>query len=157
MSSSSPPDIHVNDLRRLILRLPERQPLTDDYEAERTVSVWYRSQQEHLAGWLEEYNGPGAYNRKNPSISSKHFYNHLRCAPGLMWLAEALGEDPEVLRAGISDVRAAGPNPSSQCAAFRRSVPWPRIVELVEASPQFRPGLLSKVRGIVGPRKSEGI
>ncbi|WP_238419491.1 hypothetical protein [Gordonia sp. 'Campus'] len=129
-------DISVFDLRDLILRLPTAQPITDAYESDATARVWYSSQQEHLAGWLSEYNGPGAYNRANPSTSSKHFYNHFRCAPGLVWLAEALGEDELVLRAGVESLRSAGPNPSSQCAAFRRVVPWARIMELLALQPE---------------------
>lgn len=129
-------DISVFDLRDVILRLPTAQPITDDYESGATRSVWYSSQQEHLAGWLSEYNGPGAYNRANPSTSSKHFYNHFRCAAGLVWLAEALGEDDLVLSAGVEAIRSAGSNPSSQCAAFRRAVPWARIVELLGMQPE---------------------
>ena len=84
-------------------------------------------------------NAPGAYNRAHPSTSSKHFYNHFRCAAGLVWLAEALGEDELVLRAGVEAIRSAGPNPSSQCAAFRRVVPWARIVELLGLQPSEIP------------------
>ncbi|MGP3707156.1 hypothetical protein, partial [Gordonia paraffinivorans] len=68
---------------------------------------------------------------------SKHFYNHLRCAAGLIWLAEALGEEVEVLNSGVEAVRNAGRNPSSQCAAFRRVVPWSRILDLVDRQPEY--------------------
>lgn len=129
-------DIHVDDLRRLISRLPAEQPVTDEYEARFTThTAWYLDQREHLVGWLSEYNGPGAYGRKNPSTSGKHFYNHFRCVSGLIWLAEALGEDPAVVRQGVERADAGSSNPSSECAAFRRVVPWSRIAELVERHP----------------------
>ncbi|WP_146194843.1 hypothetical protein [Gordonia paraffinivorans] len=140
-------DISVFDLRDIILKLPTAQPITDAFEAGATDNVSYSSQQEHLAGWLEEYNGPGAYNRANPTTSSKHFYNHFRCAAGLVWLAEALGEDKATLNAAVDAIRGAGSNPSSQCAAFRRTVPWPRILELIEQQPD------EILRGITGPYK----
>ncbi|MGW4018289.1 hypothetical protein ACWECW_18510 [Rhodococcus ruber] len=119
-------------LREVISTLPVSTPITDEYETDRFgKKVWYRSQKEHLQGWLAEYNGPGAYNRTTHTGTARDFYQRFRCVAGLIWLAEALGEDPQVLRAAVADVRAAGPNPSSQCAAFRRKVPWPRIEELL--------------------------
>jgi len=124
-------------LRDVIGTLPASLPIADDYEAAGTgrpgKKVWYRTQKEHLQGWLSQYNGPGAYNRKTFDGTARDFYQRFRCVAGLIWLAEALGEDPEVLRAAVADVRAAGPNPSSQCAAFRRKVPWTRIEELLTA------------------------
>ncbi|MFT3714786.1 MAG: hypothetical protein QM774_02235 [Gordonia sp. (in: high G+C Gram-positive bacteria)] len=127
-------DITVDDLRSLVKELPAAQPITDEYEA-RTADLrrgFSGRQKEHLLGWLDEYNTSGAYGRKNPSTSGKAFYNHFRCEPGLLWLAEALGEDAGVLRAAVRRVEENGPNPSSECGAFRRDVPWARIVELIE-------------------------
>lgn len=128
-------DVHVDDLRALVESLPAAQPVTDQFERDHPASTRYKDQREHLLGWLGEYNGPGAYGRKNPSTSGKHFYNHFRCAPGLLWLAEALGETEATLRCGVSRIEAAGRNPSSQCAAFRAEVPWSRIVDLVAERP----------------------
>ncbi|WP_232715209.1 hypothetical protein [Gordonia metallireducens] len=129
-------DISVLALRDIVLRLPTAQPITDAFEAGGNGRAWYTSQQEHLAGWLYGYNGPGAYNRANPSTSSKSFYNRFRCAAGLLWLAEALGEDEIQLRNGVNAIRNAGSNPSSQCGAFRKVVPWTRILELVGQQPE---------------------
>lgn len=130
-------DISVDALRNIVQSLDERQPITDEYEARTASRGRYANskQKAHLDGWLSEYDGPGAYSRKNPSTSGKTFYNHFRCAPGLLWLAEALGEDPMVLREAVAAIDAAGHNPSSECAAFRRAVPWSRIIALVEAQP----------------------
>lgn len=125
--------MEISELRKTIARLPPRQPLTDAFECyPDTSSQRFSSQKEHLLGWLAGYDGPGAYNRKNPGKDARFFYTHFRCAPGLLWLAEALGEDPATLADGIEQVKAARPNPSSQCAAFRRVVPWERIAELVD-------------------------
>lgn len=119
-------------LREVICTLPASVPITDEYEgSEPERKVWYRSQKEHLQGWLAGYNGPGAYNRATYTGTARDFYQRFRCVAGLIWLAEALGEDPLVLRAAVTDVRAAGSNLSSQCAAFRRAVPWTRIEELL--------------------------
>lgn len=123
----------TSELRTIVGRLPEKLPLTDSFDVGRDRSLrWYSSQREHLLGWLGEYDTPGAYGRKNPGQDAKFFYNHFRCAPGLLWLAEALGEHDEILKFAIRDMKDANLNPSSQCAAFRRAVPWDRIAELAE-------------------------
>ncbi|USI91691.1 hypothetical protein [Rhodococcus pyridinivorans] len=119
-------------LREVISSLPASLPITDEYEAGNSgKKVWYRSQKEHLQGWLAGYNGPGAYNRKTHTGTARDFYQRFRCVAGLLWLAEALGEDSQMLRGAVADVYASGSNPSSQCAAFRRRVPWARIEELL--------------------------
>jgi hypothetical protein len=108
-TESNPVTVRTAQLVRVISALPQRQPLTDAYE--RSVNryrlggreVWYRSQKEHLQGWLDEYGGPGAYGRKNPGQDARFFYNHLRCAAGLMWLAEALGADADQVAAAIEE------------------------------------------------------
>lgn len=127
------------ELREVIGLLPASMPITDEYEAgSGRKKTWYRSQKEHLQGWLAGYNGPGAYNRKTYTGTARDFYQRFRCVAGLLWLAEALGEDPHVLRGAISEVRAAGSNLSSQCGAFRRQVPWTRIEELLAEHDQVR-------------------
>ncbi|MBD0020501.1 hypothetical protein GII33_06450 [Gordonia pseudamarae] len=125
-------NLDVADLRAVILTLSVYQPVTDRYEGRDYRTVWYSSQREHIAGWLAEYSGPGAYNRRTGSGSSKAFYGRFKCAPGLLWLAEALGEDPAICDRAITAADAAGSNVASQCGAFRKIVPWSRIVELLD-------------------------
>jgi len=67
----------------------------------------------------------------------------------LLWLAEALGEERDVLERAIAAIRAAGPNRSSQCAAFRKVLPWSRIESLIEAGDFARPGLIGHVGAAV--------
>ncbi|WP_216695293.1 hypothetical protein [Dietzia psychralcaliphila] len=59
-------------------------------------------------------------------------------------MAEALGEEPEVVNNAVAAADAAGPNFTSQCAAIRKVVPWSRIEELIadrssEKPPGFGP------------------
>lgn len=132
------------ELVRVIERLPEDQPLTDDLEG-RTGNgypgprrPWYSSQKEHLLGFIGEYGTPGAYGRATFDGTAREWYQRFQCAPGLLWLAEALGEDTAVLQASIDAIRAAGIRPASQCGAFRRIVPWSRIEELIRQQPRPR-------------------
>ncbi|WP_199188314.1 hypothetical protein [Deinococcus arcticus] len=125
--------ISVSALQELIARLPTRQPITDAFEGSipRPSSAWYSSQKSHLIGWLGEFNTPGAYNRAQLNRGARSFYTHFQCAPGLLWLAEALGETPEVLEQAVQAIRAAGPKGAAQCGAFRKIVPWSRVEGLL--------------------------
>jgi|GEM_PF-1697942 len=112
---------------RLLRRLPEHLPVSDAYEAEHLPGKrWWSSQREHMVGWFSELAGPGAFNRKSRGLDAKHGYNHLQCAPGLLWIAEALGEDPAKLTTAAA---AAAPcrSVASQCAAIRNVIPWASV------------------------------
>lgn len=134
--------VNVNALRTLIATCPAAQPLTDAYEGRHppTGHAWYAHQKEHLLGWLGEYHTAGAYDRQHPREDARSFYNRFQCVAGLLWLAEALGEDAATLKRAISEVDLAGRNPAAQCGAFRRIIPWTRVAELIVAaqSPALR-------------------
>lgn len=83
--------------------------------------------------WLWEYQGPGAYGRQQHDGTAKQFYNRFQVAPGLLWLAEAFGEEEETLRTASAAIKNAGRKTSAQAGAFRRVVPWRRITELLAA------------------------
>ncbi len=142
--------MEIAQLLGTINRLSPAQPMTDAYEREFAPrDVWYSSQKQHLLGFWGEYTTVGAYGRKNTDRDAKFAYNHLRCAPALLWLAEALGEEHDVLEKAVAAIRTAGPNRSSQCAAFRKVVPWSRIESLIEAGDFARPGLSRHVGALV--------
>ena len=124
------------DFAQILKRLPPHPPVTTEYESrhrqgshdERTS---YSNQRDHMVGWMSEMNGSGAYGRKGRNRTAKAAYNSLRCAPALVWIAEALEEDSAVVRSAVSAADAAGPSISSQCGAIRKVVPWDRIEELI--------------------------
>lgn len=128
--------MRIADLLVVIHELRVAQPQTDAYEAGRSLGssrdrkAWYRHQKEHLQGWLSEYGGGGAYGRQQGSNDPRLAYNRFQCAPGLIWLAEALGEDADVVRRAITAAQAAPKRGASQCAAVRSVIPWARIEEL---------------------------
>lgn len=130
--------MNARELQMIIARLPAPQPITDAFEGRGegvhlAKGAWYSSQKQHLMGWLGEYGGSGAYDRKNPGKDARHFYTHFQCSPGLLWLAEALGEDQETLERGVEAIRGAGKKGAAQCGAFRAVVPWERIAALIAA------------------------
>lgn len=121
------------EFARLLKALPEHCPISDEYEAATSKPgpvAWYSSQKEHLIGWFNEADGPGVYNRKTFNRGARAAYQHFQCAPGLLWLAEALGESRERLQVAANEAIAAG-RAASQCAAIRRHIPWERVVELL--------------------------
>lgn len=99
-------------------------------------NAWYRSQKEHWLGWLAEYAGPGAYGRTyDPSRDAKFVYNHIQCAPMLFWLAEAIDVPAAVLESAERAILNAPSRNASQCAAFRKIVPWQDIESAVRCKP----------------------
>jgi hypothetical protein len=81
-------------------------------------AVWYQSQKEHWLGWLAEYDGPAAYNRKTyGGRSDEYVYNHINCPPMLLYLAEAAGVPRSRLSAAVRSALAA---PGTQPATVRR-------------------------------------
>ena len=114
----------------ILSRLEPHLPISDEYESDHLPGDhWWSSQREHLVGWLNELDGPGAYDRKSRGLGARHAYNHFQCAPGLLWIAEALGEDPEVVAEAATAAGGVG-RPATQCAVIRRVIPWARIAEL---------------------------
>jgi hypothetical protein len=116
-------------LRQKIAGLVANQPLTAAFElelAERTTArrVWYRSQKEHWLGWLGEYEGHGAYDRKNWHRSAQFIYNHIGCPAMLVWLAEGCGLPRMQVSTAIAAALRTRWNFAAQCAVLRIAIPW---------------------------------
>jgi hypothetical protein len=117
---------------RKIGKLRGTAPITASYERALIArgiwdnhGVWYTSQKEHWIGWLSQYDGPGAYNRKTWKGRSAEFaYNHVRCPPMLLWLAEMAGVPKKNVLAARRSALEAPRNLGSQCAALREAIPW---------------------------------
>ena len=131
----------IQGLRQAILDLPSRQAITDRLERDKNRGtlygkVWYCSQKEHWLGWLFHYEGPGYYHRQNWNRTAEFVYNHINCAPMLLWLIEAAGVKTALVRSASRRLLARDPGPT-QCAAIRRVVPW-NVVEAALKQYQVR-------------------
>ena len=127
----NPADWSGRVFANILARLDEHYPISDGYEeAHLPGPHWWVSQREHVVGWLRDIDGAGAYNRKTRGLGARHFYQHFQCAPGLLWVGEALGESTLVVQRAADAAGGVG-RPATQCAAIRRVIPWGRIVELV--------------------------
>ena len=97
----------------------------------------YPSQKIHMYQWFhgQQYAHDGAYGRMSGNYSAKTAYNRFQNPGGLLWLAESLGEDEAILRQAAEAASEAERNRAkydgkSRCAAFRRVIPWARIMAL---------------------------
>jgi len=83
----------VRALAHRIKRLKSGGPVADSLERALASTpvrpVWYETQKQHWEGWLREYDG--AYGRSAWDRTAESVYNHIQCAPMLLWLAEAGG------------------------------------------------------------------
>lgn len=107
----------VTELRRAIKRLPSDPPVHNPRK-------WYRTQKEHWIGWLNDYDTPGAYNRKTTSPEdAQGVYNRIVEPKMLLWLAEAAGVDPS--KVGEAKRQAGAATSMMQASGrVRRLIPW---------------------------------
>lgn len=138
-------------LRGNIKRLPANTPKHKALEQALCEGVgfgnaWYNSQKEHWLGWLDEYDGPGAYGRQTDKPrTAQYAYNHIQCAPMLFWLADALVFAEETLDDAFDAVLAAPKRNASQCAALRTVISWPEVHRHLIKAP--KPNVLSDIFG----------
>lgn len=136
MSSTAMPasEMSGRELAAILSRADAHYPISDAYEREYLPGKhWWSSQQEHVTAWLHELDGPGAYGRASRGLGARHGYTHFQCAPGLLWIAEALEEDPAQVAWAAESASGIG-RVGTQCAAVRRVIPWARIEALVRAA-----------------------
>jgi hypothetical protein len=131
-------------LRSMIAKLSASHPFTDEFSdrwkdrpycagaAREATGVWYTTQHEHWLGWLEGYEGPGAYGRQDSSRSARFVYNHIVNPQMLIYLAEAVGIHSQRLQeAAAAALTHRGETMSSMSGAIRKVVPW----EVIQAAP----------------------
>jgi len=128
-------NISAKRLARVLWRAKAHYPVSDSFEHDWLPGTsWWSSQQEHVCRWLEELNGPGAYGRKGFDSNARDFYQRFKCAAGLLWVAEAVGVDEDLVREAAEAAAAeagAGKLPATQCAAIRRVIPWDVVADKV--------------------------
>lgn len=130
------------ELRRKILRLSRASPETDSFSRRwlrkqsgqrEQAAPWYTHQKQHWLGWLGDYSGAGAYGRANWNRSAEFVFNHVVNPQMLIWLAEAVGVDRQMVRRAV---RAALTRRSmaAMSGAVRRVIPWSVIEPLLSRS-----------------------
>lgn len=117
-------DFDVHRFARLLARLPAHLEISDSMEqtAPQENRRW-SSQREHMTGWFRSQatTGSGAYSRQRPNHSAKTTYNRLQSAEGMIWIAEALGADKDLVRQAANEALTL-PS-SSRCKHIRQYLP----------------------------------
>ncbi|MBE6485191.1 MAG: hypothetical protein E7Z96_10615 [Actinomycetaceae bacterium] len=136
-------DFDVRTFAWLLRRLPAHMPISDAYDgydgSRYPGESWYKSQRQHMVGWFwsQPRTGTGPYLRSKPNRSAKRAYNRLLNAGSLLWINEALGQDPQRIQQA-ADAAAAEPDYRKRCRIVREYLPWDEVAEL--ASPQLESG-----------------
>ena len=141
-------DIHVSEMADILSQLAPMPPVTKALDAWGTVA---RDQKGHMIGWLVAQNsqGFGAYTRSKGNESARTAYNRFLNPGGLLWIAEVLGETETNLRKAVEAAKEAERiNYRSRCTAFRKIIPFDRIMELLNQPERwiYDKGILSKGR-----------
>ena len=125
-------DFDVRDFARILRRLPAHLPISDSFEAAdpQKQGRWWTSQREHMADWFDSQVtlGSGGFTRGEPNYSARKTYNKLQHTEGYIWMAEALGVDPAIVREAADKALEL---PRRQRWAFVRKnyLPWSLIAE----------------------------
>lgn len=127
-------DFDVREFANLLASLPEHMPISFAMENAdpQKQGRWWDSQQEHMVSWFsaQATHGEGAFTRGEKNFSAKKTYNRLQCPEGLVWIAEALGADTELLEQVAQD--ALEVSRRSRSAYVRKHVPWAMVAELAQ-------------------------
>src|SRR5437764_6090445 len=113
--------VSIEQFIRVVRLLPSDKPVLD-------TQKWYTTQKQHWLGWLGEYHGAGAYGRKlGKSRDAEFAYNHIVEPKMLLWLINAAGVKPGLIRAAQQASSRASTLPSKS-ASIRKLVPWSEVV-----------------------------
>lgn len=132
-------DIHVHDMMEIMSFLEPKPPVTTALDR---WSIRDHTQKDHMMWWM--YDQPtaskgGAYSRRKGNESTRTAYNRFLNPGGLLWMAEALGERKErLIEALKAAIDAEKTNYRLRCIAFRKIIPFERILELLNHPESWR-------------------
>lgn len=129
-------DYSTSRFLMLLKGLREVTPVHASYEGAlgQKEGHGFKTEKQHMLSWFSSQatTGGGQYTRVEPNSSARRTYQRLQNASSLIWLAEALGEDPETVQQAANAAIAAGDRRRA-CKVVREIVPWARICELIES------------------------
>lgn len=121
-------DIDNQRMAYILADLPP-QPEVAHYLAEMNINYFYEHL--HMVTWFSDQMTQGiryGFKRKH-NFSAKKTYNHLMNPSSLLWIAAALGEDPEIVKKAAAEAKTMKTDPE-KCKVVRMAVPFERIYEL---------------------------
>ena len=150
-SAGAAPAIDILTLQDMVTSLEPHPPRTVALEKRIRIGTgfhgkWYRSQKEHLQGWLVVQEAQARATGQDPAtVDARGMWGRLKCSPLMFWLAEAGGVPSELLDEGeAAAVEAARERPTDgepHGRMLREVLPWDRVAEaLSTTSNQSAPG-----------------
>jgi hypothetical protein len=102
---------------------------------------WYRSQRDHMLGWMIVQECQARKTGKDPSrVNAQGMWNRLKCSPLMFWLAECSGVSDGILATAEQQAeRAAGINlkDGDPHGTMMRSVlPWSEVSDCILLQPK---------------------
>jgi hypothetical protein len=99
---------------------------------------WYRSQKEHMLGWLVVQEAQARMKDKEPSrVDGRGMWGRLKCSPMMFWLAEAGGVSESRLDEAEKAAEAAArinPKDGEPHGKLMRAIlPWEVVAEAIRA------------------------
>ncbi|MFU0832527.1 MAG: PqqD family protein [Oscillospiraceae bacterium] len=125
-------DMDVLDFAREISMKTVNTPISMEYDEKygQKNGRWWSCQREHLVVWclFQPTSGLSDFKHK-PNHSARNMYNHFGRPETLLWLAEALGEDKNLLKSIVDKIK--GKNRTEALKIIRENIPFERIMELL--------------------------
>lgn len=96
-------------------------------------NVYWSNQKDHMISWLQSQNttGEGKFVRKVPNKSSKRTYNCLCCSEAILWIAEAVGINSDLVQKA-ADKAAEMESVRKRPGLIRTFISWDMIVACVD-------------------------
>lgn len=113
-------------LRKLKIPTPITEKFEGKDKSDFVKTTWYENQGEHWQGWVNGYEGAGAYNRKDNKRTPKFIYNHIMCPPMFIWMAETVGIDNAIILEMVKEASKTEKY-QEQCKIMRHFLPWEMI------------------------------
>lgn len=128
-------DFDVVQFARLLSQLPAHLPISDEMELAdpQKQGRWWSSQREHMSDWFasQATTGSGAFTRSRPNRSAKTTYNRLAHPEGVVWIAEALGADRDLVQSVATEALTISRR--SRSGFVRKRLPWTLIAQLAKS------------------------
>ena len=126
-------NINVLDFARKISFLTKNTPISMEFDSKygQKDNRWWSCQREHLVVWCLHYpTGGFSIYKHTPSDSAKTMYYKLTRPEIILWLAEALGENTDLLLKIIDEIKDK--HFRTAIKIVRQYISFNRILELIE-------------------------
>jgi hypothetical protein len=137
--------ISLPQLKTCIASYPDAPPRTTALEQRIRIGTgfhrkWYRSQKEHMLGWMVVQECQARRTGKDPAdIDAKGMWNRLKCSPAMFWLGECAGVSEQILAnaervaAEAADINPMDGDPHGKM--MRSVLSWDVIADAIRLNP----------------------